>query len=263
MKTTYYSQNLSRLIDKGALSVRGKTLVVCGGVYDDRTLSELGFTDYLITSLPKKNKDIKNYCSANAEDLPFQSGSFDNVIVHAGLHHCSSPHRALCEMYRVASKNVIVFEAQDSWLVRLLVIGGYALDYEFDAVEDNLKDGGVNNSSIPNYVYRWTRRELEKTIRTFDPTLRPSIDFSARFIFHTCFMEEGRFLSKKVSLAKEPALLVFRALTKILNIGFANQGNSFCALINKDNKDLGRLNDWLAVERGRYVYRQKKAREVR
>ncbi len=28
----------------------------------------------------------------------------------------------------------------------------------------------MNNSDIPNHVYRWTEREFEKTVRSYDPT---------------------------------------------------------------------------------------------
>lgn len=38
---------------------------------------------------------------------------------------------------------------------------GVALDYELPAVsENNFTHGGVENGPIPNYVYRWTEREV-------------------------------------------------------------------------------------------------------
>ena len=42
---------------------------------------------------------------------------------------------------------------------------GVVDEYELTAVADNgLPAGGVRNSPVPNYVYRWTEREVEKTI---------------------------------------------------------------------------------------------------
>tara|TARA_B110000438_G_C15780364_1_gene636031 strand:+ start:826 stop:1002 length:177 start_codon:yes stop_codon:yes gene_type:complete len=54
--------------------------------------------------------------------------------------------------------------------MKLLVKLGYVADYELRAVFDNeCLHGGVNNSEIPNFVYRWTENEVEKTINTFMP----------------------------------------------------------------------------------------------
>jgi ubiquinone/menaquinone biosynthesis C-methylase UbiE len=43
----------------------------------------------------------------DAEQLSFEDEAFDYVFVHAGLHHCASPHRALLEMYRVARRGIM------------------------------------------------------------------------------------------------------------------------------------------------------------
>ncbi len=55
-------------------------------------------------------------------------------MVHAGLHHCGSPHRALLEMYRVARKAAVVFEARDSLMMRSAVALGFTNDFELEAV---------------------------------------------------------------------------------------------------------------------------------
>jgi SAM-dependent methyltransferase len=55
----------------------------------------------------------------DAERLTFAENEFDFCIVHSGLHHCYSPHRALLEMYRVARVGLLVFEPRDGALVRL------------------------------------------------------------------------------------------------------------------------------------------------
>ena len=42
--------------------------------------------------------------------------------------------------------------------------------YEHAAVYFNdCAFGGMNNTDIPNFVYRWTEREVEKTIQTYAP----------------------------------------------------------------------------------------------
>ena len=109
----------------------------------------------------------------DAERLTFADKSFDVVIVHAGLHHCYSPHRALLEMYRVARKVVVAFESRDSLTMRTAVRLGLTLDYETDSLTADGK-GGVAETGIPNFVYRWTERDVIKTIASFDPAREPS-----------------------------------------------------------------------------------------
>ena len=50
---------------------------------------------------------------------------------------------------------------------------GVVDEYELTAVADNdFAAGGVRNSPVPNYVYRWTEREVEKTIASAAPQRR-------------------------------------------------------------------------------------------
>ena len=105
------------------------------------------------------------------ESLPFKDKAFDFVIAHNGLHHCASPHRGLLEMHRVARKGVLVFEPRDSLVSRLGVLFGLGQDYETAAVALSYDrvSGGWRNGPVPNYVYRWTEREIEKVIRSATP----------------------------------------------------------------------------------------------
>ena len=81
-----------------------------------------------------------------------KTSSFDWAIVHAGLHHCASPHRGLLEMCRVARKGVVVMEARDSMLIRLAARVGLVPNYELETVAiANFAIGGLRNSAIPNY----------------------------------------------------------------------------------------------------------------
>ena len=99
--------------------------------------------------------------------------SFDVCVVHQGLHHCRSPHRGLLEMYRVARRGLVMFEPQDTVLTRLGVRLGVGQRYELAAVADNdLRWGGVQNTDVPNFVYRWTEREVRKTLGLVRPDRR-------------------------------------------------------------------------------------------
>lgn len=168
--TGFYRDVLRKLISAGLLSTADTVLVVCGGPLDEAVMREVGFASYVISGLDGAAE------RQDAERLTFADGSFDVVIAHAGLHHCHSPHRALLEMYRVARKAAIAFEARDSLLMRTAVRLGLTVDYEIDSVTADGK-GGVAESGVPNFVYRWTEREVFKAIASFDPRREPKIEF--------------------------------------------------------------------------------------
>jgi len=89
---------------------------------------------------------------ADAEHLPFADKSFDFAFVRHGLHHLPHPYLGIYEMIRVARRFVIIWEAQDNWLMRRLA-GGHLFGL--------LPSGGETEPS-GNYVYRFGRRELQK-----------------------------------------------------------------------------------------------------
>lgn len=106
----------------------------------------------------------------DAENLDLPDGSFDWTVVSAGLHHCRSPHRGLLEMLRVARRGALAIEARDSLLIRAAVALGVTDEYELVAVAGHdFRGGGVRNTATPNYVYRWTECELQKTVASAAP----------------------------------------------------------------------------------------------
>src|SRR6478609_2232310 len=83
-------------------------LVVCGGPYDQRTLEAVGLSNVVISNI-SHHDGVTTYGPypwefQDAEHLTRPDVSVDWVVVHAGLHHCGSPHWALCEMLRVARR---------------------------------------------------------------------------------------------------------------------------------------------------------------
>ena len=54
---------------------------------------------------------------------------------------------------------------------------------ELAAVAANsFESGGVNNTEVPNFVYRWTEREFEKAINSFDPAHRHQFRYFYSFL---------------------------------------------------------------------------------
>ena len=178
----FYTDTIRKLVRRGHLSPDMRVLVVCGGLLDLQVLGTCGFKNVVISNLDSRMRGDEfapfRWSFQDAEALTFEDNEFDFCIVHSGLHHCYSPHRALLEMYRVSRLGVLIFEPRDGWLVRLGVLLGMGQDHELAAVYDNdLTFGGVRNSEVPNYVYRWTPREVRKTIRSYAPVGHHRFEF--------------------------------------------------------------------------------------
>ena len=256
----FYSETLRRLLKDGWLGLDSSVLVVCGGRYDHDVFHELGFRRVTISNLDSRldsRMDGSEFAPypwrlQDVESLGFEDGAFDFVVVHQGLHHCHSPHRGLLEMYRVARVGVLAFEPRDTRLVRLGVRLGFGQEYEIAAVAGNgLRFGGVGNSATPNFIYRWTEREIEKTIRTFWPAGRAGFRY-----FSALRVPKERMRSMKNRLVARSlgALLpIVRLFAKV----FPGQSNCFAFAITK----AGELHPWMADEgtvdaewvRGRYA----------
>jgi SAM-dependent methyltransferase len=105
----------------------------------------------------------------DGEHLELDDNSFDWAVIHAGLHHMAIPAQGVCEMFRVAKKGILCIEARDNFLMRIAIKTGLTTEYELDPTFLS-GGGGYRNGPIPNYVYRWTEREFEKTLRSYAPT---------------------------------------------------------------------------------------------
>lgn len=219
-----YADAMRKLLDSGKVALTDSVLVVCGDGFDRGALEGVGFTDLTITNLSTGH---------DAEDLTYADGSFDVAVVHAGLHHCRSPHRALLEMYRVARKLVVVFEARDNVAMRAAKALGLTSDYELNAVvSHHYIDGGVRNSHIPNFIYRWTEREVLKTVRSYDPATVPDVEFFYGF----------RMPDHLTASLKRIVGFIGVVLTAIA----PRQGNAFGFAVHKSK----RLQPWLEGEAG-------------
>ena len=177
----FVTSSMQRLINDGVIASGDSFVAVAAGANEASLFSSLGITDATITNLADNGAaGVAPFAWSHeaAQDLSFADGSFDWGFVVDGLHHCPSPHAGLLELYRVARKGVIVFEASDSALMRFARRTGMTGDYEIEAVvANNGNGGGVNNTPVPNFVYRWTEAEFEKTIRSNDPTGEPTFRY--------------------------------------------------------------------------------------
>lgn len=218
----FYAAQLDKVISDKNASI----LVVAGGKNDVLMLNMLGFTNAVISNImPVAEFDFApySYRQEDATRLTFADDSFDYVIVSAALHHLSSPHAGLIEVYRVARKGALVFEATDNLLMRLMVRLGIAEAYELSAVKrrDNTS-GGINNTEVPNYVYRWTARELIKTLRSYAPHMKQHVTINHGLTMPYSFEISGKLHYK-----------IMYAVLKTTLLLFPSQCNLFCAYIKK------------------------------
>ncbi|MGI8770828.1 MAG: methyltransferase domain-containing protein [Acidobacteriaceae bacterium] len=185
---SFYSQ----ILQKAHIPKDTSILVVCGGELDREVLLSNGFTSVTISNLDERVRGDEfapfSWSFQDAEQLSFGDATFDYVLVHAGLHHCASPHRALLEMYRVARRGILAFEARDSLLMKVAKAMNTVPSYEAAAVRSNeYRWGGVRNSCVPNYIYAGPKRKCGRRLQAMRRT-RPIESSSS---MGCCFRREG------------------------------------------------------------------------
>lgn len=167
---------LEQHLKSSKIDTNEKVLVIGGSWQDADVLLCAGFKNVTLSNFrpeieecaPAGLRDKVRLLAIDAEQIDLQDGSFDFVFAHEVLHHCRSPHRALCEMLRVASKHVVLLEPNDSFAMRALTWAGFSFPYEiFSVVYHEYNAGGVRDSCVPNFIYRWNKNELRKTVSSY------------------------------------------------------------------------------------------------
>jgi hypothetical protein len=236
---------------------RDETVLILGATdFDSAVLTEMGFRNVTASLFPSASASV---LSIDAEDIAMPDGSFHMLFAHEVLHHVRSPHKALCEMLRVARKHVIFMEPNDSLAMRMLVAAGFSFPFEILSVQANgFQAGGVRNTNVPNYIYRWTRREVEKTMSSHLAETGGLVHASGYWDFNADDLDLSlratttrlRFVS---SLVGEKCFFgLLRGLQHMLNTvpGIRRQGNKFFCLIEKESA----LRPWLTPTRDGIVF---------
>jgi SAM-dependent methyltransferase len=258
MRTPFVESVLHELLADGTLVRSGSLIAVCATTAERDVFAAAGFTNVLVSNLDERAAEDGyapyEWSYQDAQRLEFPDGSFDFAFVADGLHHCASPHRALLEMYRVSRTGVIVIEARDSALMRLATRLGLSPEYELEAVVDNqLRRGGVDNTQVPNYVYRWTEADLRKTITSANP-LGPH---TFRF-FHSLHLPHER-VRLRSSRARRRVVTVAEPFLRVFTRVFPKQCNAL-AMVALKPKVPDDLWPWLKVEAGEVVFDREYAR---
>ena len=226
-----------------------EVLVVGGGPEDLDMLSACGFERIVMSNISDASLAL------DAEHLTLPDDRYDIVFAHAVLHHCRSPHTAVGEMVRVARRCAVFVEPNDSLALRTLGRLGYSFPYELAAVAYHERArGGMRDGPTPNYIYRWTGREVEKTVasyqpqRVFDVHPYPYWDFYVNEIDLLNRNESGvGALARRFGAHRLIALL--HLAQGILNVvpAVRAQGNKFCCTVAKQG-----LQPWIEERDGQY-----------
>lgn len=250
MRVPFVRNTLESLLRCGILRRTDSVVAVCAGEEEAALFTELGLTNVVLSNLTNQPAGTQPYewRTENAECLTLPSSSFAFGFVCDGLHHCSAPHRALTELYRISTRGIVVFETRDSWLQRLAQRLGLSSVYELEAVVDNCGSrGGVNNTDIPNFIYRWTEAEFQKTLSAFSPigAIRCQYFYGLSLPAHQARLHRSRWRRFGVWLSSAVMFGVFFALKR--------QGNLFAMIAYKPEIPR-QLYPWLVVEGERIVF---------
>jgi SAM-dependent methyltransferase len=243
-----------------------QVLILGGSPDDEDVLRCAGFVRILNSNLANDIGRIsgdrpdagKSFSRIDAEQMELPDESFDVVFAHEVLHHCRSPHRALCEMLRVSRRYVLFLEPNDSMVMSLLVKMRLSFPYELLAVIDHeYGSGGVRNSQIPNFIFRWNKTEVSKTVsscipeRTFSVHAYPYWDFSVPE--RELAIRRGTYIENILSvLGARRFLSALQFARVVLNRMpvLRRQGNKFFCCVEKGRT----LNPWLARQGAEIVF---------
>jgi SAM-dependent methyltransferase len=240
-RITFYRDSLSKSIPDRS----SKVLILAAGPRDKMVFDDVGYTNVTFSNVDETYGAEKEFLphafmTQDAESLQLENNSFDFAVIHAALHHCHSPHRALLEMYRVARVGVFVLESRESTLMRLLERLAITETFEQRGVFFNGGGfGGVRNGSVPNFVYRWTEREVEKTISSFAPHIVNKISYYYGHDVPTELLYPGKSVRKAFLWTAYRAYQTFAAV-------FPRQQNLFAFYVYK-----GPLQPWVTEEEGK------------
>ena len=171
----FHSYLISHAIDKYATMCASKqkslgtVLALCANDREAVVFEKYSFDKILLTGINEPNDTIRaiantdprvSYQKQNSENISIPSRSYDLVMCKEGLHHLARPVLGLYEMLRIAKTAVIIIEPYDTILNRLLLeILNLSSVYETNV------SGNLNQRD--NFVFRWSRRQLEFILNSY------------------------------------------------------------------------------------------------
>ena len=260
---------IGRWVAYSRIDVEGTVLIVGGGSEDARILRSFGFhritlsnlRDFTTDELAQLEREGLSTVTADVEEMDIPDSSYDLVFTHAVVHHCRSPHKALLEMLRVSRKYVVIMEPNESLLMRAIVKLRFSFPYELTAVISNeFESGGVRNSCVPNYIYRWNARDMYQAAASYLPECGFDLYVRQYWDFNIDGEELARRSETRIgSLTKiigpDFFLAALRGFQAVVNRlpWLGSQGNKFFGCIAKRDE----LKPWLQRDGDSIVFNRK------
>jgi ubiquinone/menaquinone biosynthesis C-methylase UbiE len=227
---------------KKYIKTNDKILVVGANHKDILILNYLNYKNTIFSNLilDDINKDINkedhqlielfkqsSICKIDGNRIDFNNNYFDFCITNASLHHMSKPHNAICEMFRVAKKGIIFVEGNNSLLSKFLIKLNIIEEYEKSSIDyKNINGGGVDGTTIANYIFRWSEEEIKKILNCFMPNKKKRFIIS----YHITSNNFSNLKNIKNKVIKRIFNLFLFFFFKI----FKRQSNIICAVILKE-----------------------------
>ncbi len=252
-----FERTLRECVESTGIDSMDSILIVGGSYRDANVVYRAGFRRITLSNIePMADAEKSSFKEAeltvlyaDLESLSFPDSSFNVVLAHEVLHHCRSPHRALLEMLRVSRRHVILMEPNDSLTMRALIRMRFSFPYELPAVtSNNYEKGGVQNSSIPNYIYRWDRRGIYQATAAYLPESEFTLHVRQYWDFNVDKLELARRSETRIgSITRIFGPGVFLAGLRLFQLvmnslpSLRGEGNKFFACIDKQDK----LKPWI------------------
>jgi hypothetical protein len=259
-------------LEAGRIPVDQGVLIVGGSAADEQLLRQVGFQQIINSNLPTDMGRLEGeealpdtqHLALDVEQMDLPSGSHDLVFASEVLHHCSSPHKALCEMLRVSRRYVVFMEPNDSVAMNALVKMNFSFPYELPAViAHDYQSGGLRDSHIPNFIYRWSRHEVVKVVSSYIPERIFTVRAHPYWDFSVTKEELDRRKATRIgSITAVIGANNFIALLKFAQLVFnwipplRGQGNKFFCCIDKGAD----LKPWMARNGDEVVFNRDFAR---
>ena len=111
----FYQKNILKYLDKDS-----KILIVGAGIDDFELFEKNNYLNFTCSNLGGKQINGKSFKQIDINKIEELDESYDYVVAHACIHHCSKPHNGILEMYRVSKKGILVIESKDSLMMRIM-----------------------------------------------------------------------------------------------------------------------------------------------